>query len=119
MAGNLARGGPCAACLSTALIPVTLVTASRRLARGEGDCREVRRRHVISVFPVVGRCLRPCAGTTPGAARSIATHARYCTILCELVAPRGWYRSSPPPAVDASAPAAAAGRTCGNIRRAR
>ena len=36
MAGNLARGGPCAACLSTALIPVTLVTASRRLARGKG-----------------------------------------------------------------------------------
>jgi hypothetical protein len=36
MAGNLARGAPCAACLSTALIPVTLVTASRRLARGKG-----------------------------------------------------------------------------------
>ena len=36
MAGNLARGGPCAACLSTALIPVTLVTASHRLARGKG-----------------------------------------------------------------------------------
>ena len=36
MAGNLARSGPCAACLSTALIPVTLVTASRRLARGKG-----------------------------------------------------------------------------------
>ena len=36
MAGNLTRGGPCAACLSTALIPVTLVTASRRLARGKG-----------------------------------------------------------------------------------
>ena len=35
-AGNLARSGPCAACLSTALIPVTLVTASRRLARGKG-----------------------------------------------------------------------------------
>ena len=85
----------------------------------EGDYREVRRRHVISVFPAVGRCLRPCAGTTPGAARSIATHARYCAILCELVAPHGWYRSSPPPAVNASAAAAAAGRTCGNIRRAR
>jgi hypothetical protein len=36
MAGNLARGGPCAACRSTALIPVTLVSASRRLARGKG-----------------------------------------------------------------------------------
>ena len=36
MAGNLARGGPCAACLSTALIPVTLVTGSRRLSRGKG-----------------------------------------------------------------------------------
>ena len=85
----------------------------------EGDYREVRRRHVISIFHAVGRCLRPCASTTPGAARSIATHARYCAILCELVAPRGWYRSSAPRAVDASAPAAAPGRTCGNIRRAR
>ena len=43
------------------------------------------------------------AGTTAGAARSIATHA----LLCELVALRGWYRSSSSPAVNASAAAAA------------